>query len=44
MANKYTKDELEKNKKESLRASKGDLTTYSAMLGDSFQFKVNWLS
>ena len=44
MANKYTKDELEKNKQESLRASKGDLTTYSAMLGDSFQLKVDWLS
>lgn len=44
MGNKYTKDELEKNEQASLRASKGDLTTYSGMLGDGFRIKKDWLS
>ena len=44
MSKKYKKEKLEENKKAKINASDGNITTYGAMLGNSFQFKINLLS
>lgn len=43
MGNKYSKDELVDNQNKANIKYSGDLTSYAAMLGDSFKLKVDWL-
>jgi hypothetical protein len=42
--NRYTEDELARNLERKARARTGDLTSFAAMLGDSFELKVDWLA
>jgi hypothetical protein len=44
LPNQYTEEELPRNLERKTRARTGDLTSFAAMLGDSFALKVDWLA
>lgn len=44
MSNKYTEEELAGNLARKAQARTGDLTSFAAMLGDSFELKIDWLA
>lgn len=44
LPNKYTEDELAENLARKAQARTGDLTSFAAMLGDSFALKIDWLA
>ena len=44
LPNQYTEEELARNLERKTRARTGDLTSFAAMLGDSFALKVDWLA
>lgn len=44
MPNKYTNEELAGNIGRKTQARTGDLTSFAAMLGDSFALKIDWLA
>jgi len=41
---KFSKEELKENRERYLQGRSGDLTRFAAMLGDSFESKIDWLA